>query len=136
MEKNTPVRKPNASTADLLTWSENAPADSPVIGSAARSSVRSHQVQFFNFSLLSRQFLGKFSWICELMIWLNYSRRMELVKLCLEDRLLMKKLKVWIKGLRSIFYYLFLIFIQFLLYVLVFLNLCCWVIKIVLIWFD
>nr|XP_043606467.1 uncharacterized protein LOC122578553 [Erigeron canadensis] len=44
MEKNTPVRKPHTSTADLLTWSENPPADSPATGaSAARSSARSHQ---------------------------------------------------------------------------------------------
>nr|GFC92205.1 hypothetical protein [Tanacetum cinerariifolium] len=33
-------RKPNTSTADLLTWSETPPAESPVTGS---SSVRSHQ---------------------------------------------------------------------------------------------
>ncbi|CAH1454108.1 unnamed protein product [Lactuca virosa] len=43
MERNTPVRKPHTSTADLLTWSENPPADSPMTGSAARSSARSHQ---------------------------------------------------------------------------------------------
>ncbi|KAK9069333.1 hypothetical protein SSX86_011235 [Deinandra increscens subsp. villosa] len=44
MEKNkTPVRKPHTSTADLLTWSENPPADSPATGAAARSSARSHQ---------------------------------------------------------------------------------------------
>ncbi|GMI90948.1 hypothetical protein like AT1G35780 [Hibiscus trionum] len=29
MERNTPVRKPHTSTADLLTWSETPPADSP-----------------------------------------------------------------------------------------------------------
>ncbi|KAG2699129.1 hypothetical protein I3843_07G177300 [Carya illinoinensis] len=39
MERSTPVRKPHTSTADLLTWSENPPTDSPVVGSA----VRSHQ---------------------------------------------------------------------------------------------
>jgi len=47
MEKNTPVRKPHTSTADLLTWSENHAADSPAAGSAAsaaRSSARSQQV--------------------------------------------------------------------------------------------
>lgn len=46
MERSTPVRKPHTSTADLLTWSEVPPADSPVTGSAAsgaRSSARSHQ---------------------------------------------------------------------------------------------
>ncbi|XP_021900779.1 uncharacterized protein LOC110816771 [Carica papaya] len=44
MDRSTPVRKPHASTADLLTWSENPPADSPALGSAAsRSAVRSHQ---------------------------------------------------------------------------------------------
>ncbi|KAM7516809.1 hypothetical protein LguiA_006392 [Lonicera macranthoides] len=44
MERNTPVRKPHTSTADLLTWSENPPADSPATAaSAARSSARSHQ---------------------------------------------------------------------------------------------
>ncbi|KAJ0586202.1 putative DNA oxidative demethylase [Helianthus annuus] len=41
MEKKTPVRKPHTSTADLLTWSENPPADS-LSGSAPRSSARSH----------------------------------------------------------------------------------------------
>ncbi|WCJ44484.1 hypothetical protein M5689_025150 [Euphorbia peplus] len=39
MERNTPVRKPHTSTADLLVWSENPPADSPAVASA----VRSHQ---------------------------------------------------------------------------------------------
>ncbi|KAA8522485.1 hypothetical protein F0562_013154 [Nyssa sinensis] len=46
MERTTPVRKPHTSTADLLTWSENPPADSPATGSAtsaARSAARSHQ---------------------------------------------------------------------------------------------
>lgn len=44
MERNTPVRKPHTSTADLLTWSENPPADSPAVASAAsRSATRSHQ---------------------------------------------------------------------------------------------
>lgn len=37
MERSTPVRKPHTSTADLLTWSENPPADSPAVGSAPRS---------------------------------------------------------------------------------------------------
>lgn len=37
MERNTPVRKPHTSTADLLTWSENPAVDSPATGSAARS---------------------------------------------------------------------------------------------------
>ncbi|OAY58147.1 uncharacterized protein LOC110603582 isoform X2 [Manihot esculenta] len=37
MERSTPVRKPHASTADLLTWPENPPADSPSVGSAPRS---------------------------------------------------------------------------------------------------
>lgn len=49
MEKSTPVRKPHTSTADLLTWSENPPENSPAPGSAAaaaRSSGRSHQVSF------------------------------------------------------------------------------------------
>ncbi|KAG6654216.1 hypothetical protein CIPAW_05G129700 [Carya illinoinensis] len=39
MERSTPVRKPHTSTADLLTWSENPPTDSPALGSV----VRSHQ---------------------------------------------------------------------------------------------
>ncbi|KAL8514049.1 hypothetical protein ACS0TY_013237 [Phlomoides rotata] len=39
MEKSTPVRKPHTSTADLLTWSENPPENSP----AQPSSARSHQ---------------------------------------------------------------------------------------------
>lgn len=44
MERTTPVRKPHTSTADLLTWSEIPPADSPAVGSAAsRSATRSHQ---------------------------------------------------------------------------------------------
>ncbi|XP_076947791.1 uncharacterized protein LOC143619846 [Bidens hawaiensis] len=37
MASNTPVRKPHTSTADLLTWSENPPADSTPTASAARS---------------------------------------------------------------------------------------------------
>ncbi|CAI9777955.1 unnamed protein product [Fraxinus pennsylvanica] len=43
MEKNTPVRKPHTSTADLLTWSENPPEYSPASASASRASARSHQ---------------------------------------------------------------------------------------------
>ncbi|KAJ9146424.1 hypothetical protein P3X46_028693 [Hevea brasiliensis] len=43
MERSTPVRKSHTSTADLLTWSENPPADSPSVGSAPRSAARSHQ---------------------------------------------------------------------------------------------
>ncbi|KAJ9567667.1 hypothetical protein OSB04_003633 [Centaurea solstitialis] len=43
MERSTPVRKPHTSTADLLTWSEIPPSDSPATASAARSSARSHQ---------------------------------------------------------------------------------------------
>ncbi|CAK9186434.1 unnamed protein product [Ilex paraguariensis] len=46
MERSTPVRKPHTNTSDLLTWSENPPADSPATCSAAqgaRSSARSHQ---------------------------------------------------------------------------------------------
>lgn len=42
MEKSTPVRKSHTNTADLLTWSENPPENSPAIGSAA-SSARSRQ---------------------------------------------------------------------------------------------
>ncbi|CAH2067793.1 unnamed protein product [Thlaspi arvense] len=41
MERNTPVRKPHSSTADLLTWSEAPPPETP--SSASRSAVRSHQ---------------------------------------------------------------------------------------------
>ncbi|KAM7514577.1 hypothetical protein LguiA_004160 [Lonicera macranthoides] len=44
MERSTPVRKPHSSTADLLTWSEIPPADSPAnAASGARSSARSFQ---------------------------------------------------------------------------------------------
>lgn len=44
MDRATPVRKPHTSTADLLTWSETPPADSPAVASAAsRSAARSHQ---------------------------------------------------------------------------------------------
>ncbi|XP_015885373.1 uncharacterized protein LOC107420826 [Ziziphus jujuba] len=44
MERSTPVRKPHTSTADLLTWSETPPADSPAVPtSASRSAARSHQ---------------------------------------------------------------------------------------------
>lgn len=39
MERATPVRKPHTSTADLLTWSETPPSDSP----AAARSARPHQ---------------------------------------------------------------------------------------------
>ncbi|CAH2035463.1 unnamed protein product [Thlaspi arvense] len=42
MEKNTPVRKPHTSTADLLTWPENQPFQSPA-AAASRSATRSHQ---------------------------------------------------------------------------------------------
>ena len=41
MQRNTPVRKPNNSTADLLTWSEIPPETTPVNTSAQRS----HQVK-------------------------------------------------------------------------------------------
>ncbi|XP_006304203.2 uncharacterized protein LOC17897365 [Capsella rubella] len=44
MEKNTPVRKLNMSTADLLTWPENQPFDSSAAVFSSRSAVRSHQV--------------------------------------------------------------------------------------------
>ncbi|CAI0446180.1 unnamed protein product [Linum tenue] len=37
MERSTPVRKPHTSTADLLTWSETPPPESPSLTSAARS---------------------------------------------------------------------------------------------------
>ncbi|KAF3445803.1 hypothetical protein FNV43_RR10980 [Rhamnella rubrinervis] len=44
MDRNTPVRKPHTSTADLLTWSETPPADSAAVASpASRSAARSHQ---------------------------------------------------------------------------------------------
>ncbi|KAL5982173.1 hypothetical protein ACLOJK_016242 [Asimina triloba] len=45
MERSTPVRKPHTSTADLLTWSENPPADSSADASASgsRPAMRSHQ---------------------------------------------------------------------------------------------
>ncbi|GMH31392.1 hypothetical protein Nepgr_033235 [Nepenthes gracilis] len=36
MERSTPVRKPHASTADLLTWSENPLEDFPANGSSSR----------------------------------------------------------------------------------------------------
>ncbi|GLU16197.1 hypothetical protein SLE2022_326420 [Rubroshorea leprosula] len=41
MERSTPVRKPHTSTADLLTWPEAPPADSPSPGSVVPA--RSHQ---------------------------------------------------------------------------------------------
>ena len=47
MEKNTPVRKPHMSTADLLTWPENQPFESPA-AVASRSAARSHQVTYTN----------------------------------------------------------------------------------------
>lgn len=46
MERSTPVRKSHTSTADLLTWSETPPADSPAtasVTSATRQGTRSHQ---------------------------------------------------------------------------------------------
>ncbi|KAG6598681.1 DNA oxidative demethylase ALKBH2, partial [Cucurbita argyrosperma subsp. sororia] len=44
MDRATPVRKPHTSTADLLTWPELPPADSPAFpSSASRSAPRSHQ---------------------------------------------------------------------------------------------
>ncbi|GAB2290605.1 hypothetical protein Dimus_024887 [Dionaea muscipula] len=36
MERSTPVRKPHTSTADLLTWSEVPPSESPATGSSSR----------------------------------------------------------------------------------------------------
>ncbi|CAN4106499.1 unnamed protein product [Withania somnifera] len=42
MERATPVRKPNTSTADLLTWSE-APLANYSSGNTSRSGTRSHQ---------------------------------------------------------------------------------------------
>jgi hypothetical protein len=42
MEKSTPVRKTHTSTADLLTWPENQPFESPA-ATASRSAARSHQ---------------------------------------------------------------------------------------------
>ncbi|ESQ38931.1 hypothetical protein EUTSA_v10001828mg [Eutrema salsugineum] len=42
MEKSTPMRKPHTSTADLLTWPENQPFESPA-AAASRSVTRSHQ---------------------------------------------------------------------------------------------
>ncbi|CAL0319349.1 unnamed protein product [Lupinus luteus] len=46
--RNTPVRKPHTSTADLLTWSETPISDSPLPhSSASRSSLRSHQVRIY-----------------------------------------------------------------------------------------
>ncbi|KAJ8628626.1 hypothetical protein MRB53_021949 [Persea americana] len=45
MERNSPVRKPHTSTADLLTWPENSPFDSSIDSAApgSRPAVRSHQ---------------------------------------------------------------------------------------------
>ncbi|KAF7829928.1 plant/F14D7-9 protein [Senna tora] len=44
MERTTPVRKPHTNTADLLTWPETTPSDSPAPpSSASRSTLRSHQ---------------------------------------------------------------------------------------------
>ncbi|XP_058096780.1 uncharacterized protein LOC131242265 isoform X2 [Magnolia sinica] len=46
MERNTPVRKPHTSTADLLTWSENPQLDYSSIESSttgSRPTIRTHQ---------------------------------------------------------------------------------------------
>lgn len=43
MERNTPVRKTHTSTADLLTWSENPPENSPASAPPARFSTRHPQ---------------------------------------------------------------------------------------------
>ncbi|GFY81005.1 hypothetical protein Acr_01g0008140 [Actinidia rufa] len=43
MERNTPVRKPHTSTADLLTWSENSTVVFPTATLGARSAARSYQ---------------------------------------------------------------------------------------------
>ncbi|CAL1390418.1 unnamed protein product [Linum trigynum] len=43
MDRSTPVRKPHTSTADLLTWPETPPPESPSLASAPRSAARSHQ---------------------------------------------------------------------------------------------
>lgn len=70
MERNTPVRKPHTSTADLLTWSETPPPDSPAPPSSA---LRSHQVLFLFFISFSPpyffvlfQFVLWFFWACEI----------------------------------------------------------------------
>lgn len=44
MERNTPVRKPHTSTADLLTWSEVPPSESPATVSGARSHQPSDKI--------------------------------------------------------------------------------------------
>ncbi|KAL5992381.1 hypothetical protein ACLOJK_013298 [Asimina triloba] len=44
MERNSPVRKPHASTADLLTWPENPSLDSLSLDSSGpRPTIRTHQ---------------------------------------------------------------------------------------------
>ncbi|XP_043721589.1 uncharacterized protein LOC122669033 isoform X2 [Telopea speciosissima] len=46
MERTTPVRKPHTSTADLLTWPENSPAEYSAAESATsalRAGIRDHQ---------------------------------------------------------------------------------------------
>ncbi|XP_010555363.1 PREDICTED: uncharacterized protein LOC104824874 [Tarenaya hassleriana] len=45
MERETPVRKPHTSTADLLTWSEAPPSDHAAAAAATLSASRSHQLR-------------------------------------------------------------------------------------------
>ncbi|KAF2284050.1 hypothetical protein GH714_018514 [Hevea brasiliensis] len=44
MERNTPVRKPHTSTADLLTWKEAPPSDSAPTAAAHRSHQPSDRI--------------------------------------------------------------------------------------------
>ena len=67
MERNTPVRKPHTSTADLLTWSEVPPSESP----ATVSGARSHQVPTFSLSQVKNVLLGLFTFTHRVCICLH-----------------------------------------------------------------
>lgn len=99
MERSTPVRKPYTSTADLLTWSETPPADSPAPPSSAS---RSHQVYISHTPLSSPMFYTLFFllgwWVIEKKMFFfgggtrwNFSRRMGSARWCLGVRSPMKR---------------------------------------------
>lgn len=74
MEKNTPVRKSHTNTADLLTWSENPPENSPAFGSAV-SAARSRQVRMIIPEKVLNIFLIK-----KLLVWLIFFGEMAAVR--------------------------------------------------------
>ena len=101
MERNTPVRKPHTSTADLLTWSEVPPSESP----ATVSGARSHQVPTFSLflSLSAEKCTVGFVYIyslcvCVYVFALILSRPIRSAKSSMEVSSLTKKLRAYWKS--------------------------------------